>query len=243
MARSVDANEFVNRHTAFFQYVLGWLAELPRLSLSELTDEGRNPRKLGVLGEDLVNGFVTTGRLASPRIAAVVPEVVRLFRAAYALGVKDFVLPQDAHPADSPEFDAYGPHCVVGSVEAETVDELKALPFFGEFTVMPKLSLNPAIGTNLEAWIDDRPEMESIIVAGDCTDLCVYQAAMHIKIRANAMKRRMRVIVPEDCVQTYDLGVEEALAIGATPHDGDLMHALFLYHMALNDITIAKHID
>lgn len=226
-----------------FGYILQWLDNLPSLSLSELTDDGRRPQKLAVLGEDLVKGFTEIGGLASPRIAGVVPEIVSLIQAAYAIGVRDFVLPQDSHPPDSPEFEAYGPHCVTGTVEAETVDELTSLPFSEEFTVMPKQSLNPAIGTDLDRWVDARPEVESIIVVGDCTDLCVYQAAMHLRIRSNAMKRRMQVIVPEDCVQTYDLGVEEALEIGATPHDGDLMHVLFLYHMALNGITVVRHVE
>lgn len=231
------------KHRSMFGYILHWLDNLPSLSLLELTDDGRRPQKLGILGEDLVKGFTTVGGLASPRIAGIVPEVAKLLQSAYDMGVRDFVLPQDSHPPDSPEFDAYGPHCITGTVEAETVDELRRLPFFEELTIMPKQSLDPAIGTDLERWIDERPEMESMIVVGDCTDLCVYQAAMHIKIRSNAMKRRMRVIVPEDCVQTYDLDVEEALAIGATPHDGDLMHILFLYHMALNDITVVKHAE
>lgn len=209
--------------------------------LQELADD--DPRKLAILSEDLVKGFTIVGRLASPRIAAIVPKVVRLFKAAHAIGVRDFILPHDSHPPDSPEFDAYGPHCVTGTIEAETVDEIAALPFVDELTIMPKQSLNPAIGTDFDKWFDQRPKIESVIVVGDCTDLCVYQAAMHLKIRSNAMKRRLRVIVPEECVQTYDLGIEEARAIGATPHDGDLMHLIFLYHMSLNDIDIVRHIE
>jgi len=225
-----------------FSYILQWLDSLPSMSLLDLTNSGRTPKQAAMLLEDLVKGFTSVGGLASPRIAGIVPEVVRLVNAAYSIGVRDFVLPQDSHPADSPEFDAYGPHCITGTVEAETIDELVRLPFFSEFTVLPKQSLDPAIGTDLEKWIDERPDIRSIIVAGDCTDLCVYQAAMHLKIRSNAAKRGLRVIVPQDCVQTYDLSVEDALAAGATPHDGELMHVLFLYHMALNGIEIVRHI-
>ena len=54
------------------------------------------------------------------------------------------------------------------------------------------------------------------------------------------MKRA--VIVPENCVQTYDLGVEAAKRLGITPHPGDLMHVLFLYHMHLNDIRVVRAI-
>jgi nicotinamidase-related amidase len=76
-----------------------------------------------------------------------------------------------------------------------------------------------------------------VIVVGDCTDLCVYQAAMHLRLRANAAgDRGFEVVVPEDCVQTYDLPVETAQRLGALPHDGDLLHGLFLYHLALNGV-------
>ena len=224
-------------------YLGRWVEDLPTVSLPEITDEGREPCKLAILSEDMVKGFTSVGRLSSPRIAAIVPRIVSLLERAYCIGVRDFVLPHDSHPPDSPEFDAYGPHCVTGTVEAETVDEIASLPFADEFTVMPKQSLDPSIGTDLDGWFDERQKIESVIVVGNCTDLCVYQAAMHLKIRSNAMKRRLRVIVPEDCVQTYHLGVAEAQAIGATPHDADLMHLIFLYHMKLNDIDIVRHVE
>jgi len=240
---NLDIDAFFQAHRPFLGWLMEWFASLESIALADVTANGACPRRLAILSEDLVKGFTTVGRLASPRIAGVVPEVVRLLQAAYALGVRDFVLPHDSHPPDSPEFDAYGPHCVTGTVEAEMIDELAQLPFADHFTVMPKQSLNPAFGTDLDKWIDDRPGLRSIIVVGDCTDLCVYQAAMHLKIRSNWLKRGLEVIVPEDCVQTYDLPVQEALADGVTPHDADLMHILFLYHMALNDIRVVRHID
>lgn len=229
--------------TDFLSYLHEWFQCLRTVSLADLTEHGKSPRKLAILCEDMVKGFTEVGSLASPRIAAVVPEVVRLLGAAYALGVRDFVLPQDSHPPNSPEFAAYGPHCVTGTVEAETVDEIASLPFAGELATMPKESLDPSIGTGLDEWFDDRPNLRSVIIVGDCTDLCVYQAAMHLKIRSNAMKRPLRIIVPEDCVQTYDLSVEQARSVGGTPHDADLMHLIFLYHMGLNDIDIVRHIE
>ena len=53
---------------------------------------------------------------------------------------------------------------------------------------------------------------------------------------ANARQLRRRVIVPADCVDTYDRGVAVAAEQGGLPHDADLLHAVFLYHMALNEL-------
>ena len=39
-------------------------------------------------------------------------------------------------------------------------------------------------------------------------------------------------------VDTYDLPVETALKAGALPHDAELLHAVFLYHMNLNGVEI-----
>ena len=52
-----------------------------------------------------------------------------LFERAHALGVLPFVLAQDTHHPETPEFEAWPVHCVRGTDEAETIPELKSLPF------------------------------------------------------------------------------------------------------------------
>jgi hypothetical protein len=83
----------------------------------------------------------------------------------------------------------------------------------------------------------------NFIVVGDCTDICTYQLAMHLRLRANALQRREdRVILPVNAVDTYDMPVSFAEQIGATPHDAELLHLIFLYHMMLNGIEIVAQI-
>ena len=65
---------------------------------------------------------------------------------------------------------------------------------------------------------------------------------MHLKLDANAHNRALRVIVPANAVQTYDLPINTAREIGVLPHDGDVLHLLFLYHMRLNGIEIVRAI-
>ena len=79
---------------------------------------------------------------------------------------------------------------------------------------------------------------------GDCTDLCVYQLAMHLRLRANALDLRdTRVILPVDGVNTFDIPVDVAQEIGAMPHHGDLMHLIFLYSMAQNGIEVVSEVS
>jgi nicotinamidase-related amidase len=226
----------------FLEWLDGWLAALPEARLrEEVISPAGGPDAVAVVCVDMLIGFCSEGRLASPRVGGLIPGIVDLFTRAHALGIRNFVLTQDSHPADAPEFREFGPHCITGTREAEAVPELLALPFAREFTVIPKRSLSAAETPEFSAWLTAHASLRRVIVVGDCTDLCVYQAAMHLRLRANAAgDRGFEVVVPADCVQTYDLPVETAQRFGALPHDGDLMHRLFLYHLALNGVQVTR---
>jgi len=220
----------------FLTWLADWQANLPRASLAERAPD---PQRAAVLSVDLILGFAYEGALSSPRVAGIIPPTVQLFQAAYQAGVAHFVLIQDCHSDDAPEFSSFAPHCACGTREAETVPELLALPFSDQFTVLTKNSISSSLGTGLDAWLNARhQQLDTFIVVGDCTDLCTYQLAMYLRLRANAHGYDQRVIVPADCVQTYDMPVDTAQKLGIMPHDGDLMHALFLYQMALNGIEV-----
>jgi nicotinamidase-related amidase len=221
---------------SFLNYLADWHARLPTLDLAA---EIREPECAAVISEDLVKGFCTIGPLSSPRVQAIVAPIVRLFERAYALGIPNFVLAQDTHEPDAIEFGSFPPHCVQGTEESETIPELATLPFAGRFTIIRKNSIASILTPSFQDWLAQHPDVSTFIVVGDCTDICVYQTAMGMRVRANAQqKRNVRVIVPSDCVDTYDLPVDVARSLGSLPHAGDLLHLIFLYHMALNGIQV-----
>lgn len=238
-----DVGKFLAERRDFFEYIFDWMHSLPNIKFTDLTDNGSNGCKTAIISVDFIKGFTSEGVLASPRIAAIVPRVTRLFENAHDAGVNDFLLIQDSHPQDSMEFEAFGSHCEEGSRESETVDALADLPFASKFTIMPKTALDPSVDTDMDKWIDDKPEMASVVIVGDCTDICIYLTAMHIKARSVAMRRRLDVIVPADSVQTYHLNVKAAKRSALMPHDGDLLHLVFLYHMALCGIHVVKSVE
>jgi nicotinamidase-related amidase len=201
-----------------------------------------NPEECAILSIDVTNAFAREGNLASPRVAAIIRPITALMQKAWDLGVKNIILAQDCHTAAAEEFHAYASHAVCGTSEAEAVDEIKALPFYDQMTIFEKNSINPAQNTGLDEWIRTHPEVKTFVVVGDCTDLCIYQTAMHLRTYANSRDLDWRVVVPENCVDTYDLPVKAAKELGAAPHDGDLLHKLFLYHMALNAVEVVKKI-
>jgi len=225
---------------SFLDWLARWEADLPAVDLETVVSD---PARVALVAQDLLKGFCDQGPLSSPRAASILPAVVQLFQRAHYRGVRHFLLLQDTHDPDAVEFAAFPPHCVAGTVESETVDELNDLPFSHLFTVIPKNSISSNVGTAFEAWLNAHPAVTTFIVTGVCTDICVYHAAMFLRVRANVLGQRdARVVVPADCVQTYDMPVETAAELGALPHDGDLLHRLFLYQMALNGIEVVARL-
>ena len=209
-------------------FVSDWYSKLEPANFKDIIAD---PESVGLFSADMINGFLRTGPLASDRVNTLTEPVVSLFSRSWDLDVREFLLLQDTHDPETPEFNAYPSHAIVGTEESATIPELTSLPFADRFTVIEKNSLNPAIGTIFDSWLAEHEHIKTAIVVGNCTDLCVYQLAMHLKLHANALNLiEFNVIVPENCVNTFDTPI----------HPGDYFHQLFLYHMASNGIRIVR---
>jgi len=239
MATSTIPSNFIEQSQEFLSALITWERSLPTIKWSDLQTLVQQGR-IAVISVDMINGFCHEGVLSSPRIRNIIPAVVSVFQGAYNIGVHEFVLAQDCHTPDSVEFADFPPHCQEGTREAGTIPELANLPFANLYKVVLKNSLNAFHGTELGKWIETLYQYSAIVIVGDCTDLCVHQMALHLKLYANAHNLKIRVIVPENAVQTYDMPVETANEIGVLPHEGDFMHLVFMYHMRLNGVEIVR---
>lgn len=229
-----------DRSRPFLEFVENWVKQLP---VTPLQHAAPHPERVAILSVDVIEGFCHTGPLASPRVAAIVQPIVTLFSRAWKCGIRHILLTQDAHEPDAVEFGCWPPHCVRGTPEAETVAAFKELPFFDQIVVLEKNSISSGLNTGLNDWLQAHLEVDTFIVVGDCTDLCTYQLAMHLRLDANARQRHRRIIVPANAVDTYDRSLATAREQGGLPHDGDLLHAVFLYHLALNGIEVVARIE
>ena len=177
-----------------------------------------------------------SGRIADP--------IASLMETAWEAGLRNIVLTQDTHEPDAVEFAQWPVHCVRGSEEAEAGRSI------GQSAI---LRSNAADSEEFDPFrVEHRferlawrsiPKVDTFVVVGDCTDLCTYQLAMHLRLDANARQLTRRVVVPVDCVDTYDRPVPVARREGGLPHPADLLHAVFLYHMALNGVEVVSKID
>jgi len=241
MAISTIPSNFIEQSEEFLSALVTWERNLPTLTWSGLQTHAQQGQ-VALISVDMINGFCHEGALSSPRVKNIIPAVVTAFYHAYDIGVREFVLAQDCHTPESLEFADFPPHCHAGTSEAQTIPELANLPFANLFQVALKNALNAFHGSDLQKWLETHKHYSAIIVVGDCTDLCVHQMALHLKLYANEYNLNLRVIVPENAVQTYDMPVETASAIGALPHHGDFMHLVFLYHMRLNGVEVVREI-
>src|SRR5438105_934419 len=98
------------RSETFLAWLDRWYEQLPEMPLDAVLAEAGGPASVGCVSVDLIVGFCSEGPLSSPRVGALAPRVAALFRRAHAAGVREFVLTQDAHPEDAPEFREFGPH-------------------------------------------------------------------------------------------------------------------------------------
>jgi nicotinamidase-related amidase len=230
------------RTAPYLDYVENWLDARPALPLVELIAHAGGPERVAIVSVDLIVGFCHQGALSSPRVENILPPVVHLLERAHALDVQNIILAQDTHLEDAEEFGSYPPHCVQGTEESQTAPLLARLPFADTFTVIEKNSISSTIAPQWVEWERQHGPFAAWVVVGDCTDLCVYQAAMALKTRSMSEQRGQMVVVPIDCVQTYDMPVDDAQRIGAEPHDGDLLHAVFLHSMALNGVDVVSRV-
>lgn len=238
----MSAMTLSQRSQPYLDYIEGWLANLPDASLETIVANAGSAERVALVSVDLIAGFCHSGPLSSQRIAGILPAVRDLFQLAHDAGITNIVLTQDTHLADAEEFSSYPPHCVAGTDESQTVPELSSLSFSSEFAVVAKNSISSVIEPAFIEWESANGPFLTYIVVGDCTDLCVYQAAMALKLRSVTQHLGQRVIVPVNGVETYDIPVEVAEQLGSQPHDGDLLHHVFLHSMAQNGVDVVGRI-
>lgn len=173
---------------------------------------------------DMINGFAKSGALMSKRVEDLIPGIVSLSVKCDELGIARLAF-ADNHTGISPEFEAYPVHCLKDTSEAEMVDEIKNT---GDYKLIPKNSTNGFLEEEFQSWLEQNPGINTFIVTGDCTDICIQQFAITLKTWFNKQNKGSRIIVPINAVDTYDLGI----------HNGDLTNLMALYNMHINGIEI-----
>lgn len=212
-------------------------------------------KRIGKLDVDPVKGFAAIGggNLAPPvanaqvsRMIAEIDRTNRLFiEAHYPIAV--FL---DTHEPGKPEY-PYPPHCEAGTGEENLVEELSWLDGAPGVTLMRKDCINGVVGTTdlasgrnrLFDWIAAN-DIETLVVDGICTDICVLQAVQALlSARNHGMTGPLReIVVYEPGCATYDLPLDTARDLGlpdTAAHPQGIAHHIGLYLMQASGAIIA----
>lgn len=223
--QKINREAFISKSTDTLTKILNSFENLESLKVEKLVGEA------ALIVIDMNNGFARKGALYSPRVEALIPEVSRLAHIFAENKSVPVIMVNEDHPENAREFEAYPPHCVRGTEEAEIISELKDIE---NKIVIGKNCTNAFAAEEFKETFMKlyNKGIKNFIIIGDCTDICIYQAAVSMQTYFNHNGYDGQVIVPMKAVDTYDLDVVN--------HDGDLMNVMFLYSMLGNGVKVVK---
>lgn len=185
-----------------------------------------NEKRSAIFIVDMIKGFVKEGALHDEHIMEIVPDIIHRLN-DHAQQHRYFIV--DSHAPDAIEFQAFPTHCVKGTSQVDIIDELQP------YVAMDETHGSPVIyeknSTNA-SWIFDFDDIaahyDECIITGCCTDICIMQLAIGLKTYMNEHNHNVAVIVPRNCVATYD----------APQHDAATFHEMALRMMQMAGIQI-----
>lgn len=215
-------------------------------------------KRAGLVIIDEVNGFCTPGcgPLAPPAPDAVVERMVAetdaLARRFLGAG-RPALVSLDSHDPRKPE-PPYPPHCLKGTGDDQLVPALKWMETAPDVTLLAKDCINFYIGAiradggnSVSDWIVGH-KLETVVVVGICTDICVMDFVLTLlSARNHGLTGDLRdVVVYERGCATYDLPLEVARKLGlpdTAAHPREQTHHAGLYFMASRGALLADRLD
>lgn len=229
-----DMDKFLDDSTKSLEYMVETLSNLQALDFESL-----EPKKTMLASLDMNNGFAKSGALYSPRVEKLIPGIAKLTSMCLQHDILSIAY-TDSHPSSSPELESYPNHCLQGSIESEIVDEIRKFKKSGLIIVNKNstngmLSMNPLADFNsINVSKQRMTDLNTFIITGCVTDICIYQYATTLKAYLNEHNINARVIVPLNLVDTFEI---------PDIHNAQLMNLVFLNSMISNGIEVVKSIN
>lgn len=160
---------------------------------------------------DIQNGFTRIGNLASERITAKIPTMVRIVEEEHAAGTP-IIFTKDTHVENDREFEVFPPHCIEGTEEHDLVEELRPFEEDAE-AVIEKRRYSAFFETDLDRVLA-KLAPDEVHMMGVCTDICVLHTTSDLR------NHDYPVVIRREGVETFD-----------TPgHDADEVNRFALAH-------------
>lgn len=144
---------------------------------------------------DMLNDFVhEKGALFCGDASRLIITSIEARVLAFRRGDSPVIFVCDRHRRGDPEFEMFKPHCLEGSWGAEVCAELTPT---AQDLIIPKRRYSAFFGTELELLLREF-SVGRLTLTGVCTNICVLYTA------ADARMRNYEVIVPVECVASFD---------------------------------------
>lgn len=151
---------------------------------------------------DMVNGFVREGAMADSYIEHIIKPIEHMINEFLNKEEKAVAFIKDNHEENCREFLRYPKHCIIGTTEAELVEELKKYEKHGY--VYPKNSTSAIFAKGFLSDIEKMNQLEKVYGVGCCTDICDINLLIPLQNYFDQQDRNVEIIVPQDAVETYD---------------------------------------
>lgn len=160
---------------------------------------------------DMVNGFVVEGPMADSYIQTIVPPIRREMIKFIKDNKKAVAIVKEDHDDNSIEFKSYPEHCKRKTKEAEIVDGLKDLEKYCQVFLKNSTSAIWAPGfMEMIKQLIKNHNFKRVIITGCCTDICIMNLAIPLKMFFNQFNIDVEVMIPENAVETFNIpGVHE----------------------------------
>ena len=150
---------------------------------------------------DMVKGFVEKGAMADPYIAHTIPEQLKLIE-KFQKEQQALAFVKDNHTEDCVEFKYFPPHCIIGTEEADLVDDYQK--YEPESLIYPKNSTSAIFAPNVITDLNAMENLEEIVVGGCCTDICDLNFLIPLKNYLNQINCDIPVIAIKSAMETYN---------------------------------------
>lgn len=151
---------------------------------------------------DMVKGFREEGNMAIKDIPYIDEEVKELVELFLSTG-DDVISIMEGHTKNSVEFSDFAEHCILGTKEADLIELLKQ--YEDKMLCIRKNSTSGFMTKQLQKYLRDNIDtLKEIVLCGVCSDICVLNTAVPIKMYLNQNNKKCNIIVPENAIETFD---------------------------------------
>ena len=176
---------------------------------------------------DMVNGFVKEGPMADSYINNITPNIINLIQ-EFNKNEDKIISIQEGHSNNSKEFESFPTHCILGTKEAELIDEL--IPYQDKMKTIRKNSTSGFVTKEFINYLEEnKNDIQEIVITGCCTDICVMNLALPLKHFINENDLDIKIKVYKNSVETYD----------APTHNREEYNQIAFKIMNLNGIEIS----